>query len=64
MVASNRNCEQKHEPMASEEAQSTQCSLPNELRKNEVVNPRRSVERVDVIRLQIRQNQNLQAQQQ
>jgi len=64
MVASNRNSEQKHEPMASEEAQSTQRSLPNELGKNEVVNPRRSVKRVDVIRLQIRQNQNLQPQQQ
>lgn len=59
MIASNRNSEQKHEPVASEEAEGTQCTLPNELREDEVVNPRCRVERVDVIRFQIRQDQNL-----
>ena len=54
MIASNRNSEQKHEPVASEEAEGTQRSLPNVLREDEVVNPRRRVERVDVIRFQIR----------
>ena len=54
MIASNGESEQKHEPVASEEAQSAERSLHYEFRKNEVINPRRRIKWVYIVSFQVR----------
>ena len=59
MVASKRNCDQKHEPMPCHKENGAEYSLHNELRDNNEIYAGCCVVNVYVVRLQVRQDHNL-----